>query len=96
MKILHIFDEEEDKLLFWVDGIEGGPVIYADNVVEGEAKIKALFEYGEFAKGVLKVKELGKKINEYCKQYEGTDKYNDVVLAIQFGYHLKEKEENGK
>lgn len=31
---------------------------------------------------------IGKKIIEYCKQYEGTDKYNDVLKAIEFGYQL--------
>lgn len=32
---------------------------------------------------------VGEKIVEYCKQYEGTNKYNDVLKAIEFGYKLK-------
>lgn len=32
---------------------------------------------------------IGEKIVEYCKQYEGTNKYNDVLKAIEFGYKLK-------
>ena len=39
MKILHKFDEDEGRLLFWVDGIVGGPVIYADTVEEGSGKV---------------------------------------------------------
>jgi len=31
---------------------------------------------------------IGEKIVEYCKQYEGTNKYNDVLKAIEFGYQL--------
>lgn len=31
---------------------------------------------------------IGEKIVEYCKQYEGTNKYNDVLEAIEFGYQL--------
>lgn len=30
----------------------------------------------------------GKEIVDYCKQYEGTDKYNVAMLAIEFGYQL--------
>ena len=33
-------------------------------------------------------KELGEKIVEYCKQYEGTDKYDVAMLAIAKGYQL--------
>ena len=32
--------------------------------------------------------EIGEKIVQYCKKYEGTNKYNDVLKAIEFGYQL--------
>lgn len=32
--------------------------------------------------------EIGKQIIEYCKHYEGTDIYNAVILAIEYGYQL--------
>lgn len=37
-------------------------------------------------------KELGEKIVEYCKQYEGTDKYDVAMLAIAKGYELGEED----
>lgn len=41
--------------------------------------------------------EIGKQIVEYCKNYEGTDMYNAVILAIEYGYQLALKNEgNGK
>ena len=46
MEIKYKLDTEEGKLLFWVDGITGGPVIYADTVEEGEAKVRELMEVG--------------------------------------------------
>jgi hypothetical protein len=36
--------------------------------------------------------ELGSKIVEYAKKYEGTTKYNDILLAIEFGYNLHNEE----
>ena len=44
MEIKYKLDTEEGRLLFWVDGITGGPVIYADTVEEGEAKVRELME----------------------------------------------------
>lgn len=35
----------------------------------------------------------GEEISAYCKQYEGTDKYNVAMLAIEFGYQLALKSE---
>ena len=32
--------------------------------------------------------EIGEKIVQYCKKYEGTNKYNDILKAIEFGYQL--------
>lgn len=40
---------------------------------------------------VIDDKILGKKIVEYAKPFEGTGKYNDILLAIEFGYHLNNK-----
>lgn len=61
MKIKNKFDEDEGKLLFWVDGIEGGPVIYANTVEEGEAKVKELMKLGDSLKQMLiQIKENGK------------------------------------
>lgn len=37
-------------------------------------------------------KELGEKIVEYCKKYEGTDKYDAVMLAMAKGYELAEED----
>lgn len=36
--------------------------------------------------------KLGKEVVEYCKQYEGTDKYDVAMLAIAKGYELGEKD----
>ena len=33
--------------------------------------------------------EIGEKIVQYCKKYEGTNKYNDILKAIEFGYNLQ-------
>ena len=35
---------------------------------------------------------IGKEIIKYCKDYEGTDKYNAVILAIEFGFKLALKQ----
>ena len=32
--------------------------------------------------------EQGNKIIEFTKKYQGTDKHNDIMLAIEFGYQL--------
>jgi len=37
--------------------------------------------------------EIGEKIVKYCKKYEGTNKYNDVLKAIEFGYQLSLNED---
>ena len=36
--------------------------------------------------------KLGKEVVEYCKQYEGTDKYDVAMLAIAKGYALGEED----
>lgn len=36
----------------------------------------------------LDLDKMGKEIIEYSKQYEGTNKYDDVMKAIEFGYQL--------
>ena len=36
--------------------------------------------------------KLGKEVVEYCKQYEGTDKYDVAMLAIAKGYKLGEED----
>lgn len=36
--------------------------------------------------------ELGDKITKYTLKYMGTPQYNDIILAIEFGYHLREEE----
>jgi len=36
--------------------------------------------------------KLGKEIKNYFKQYEGTDKYDVVMLAIAKGYNLGEED----
>ena len=38
--------------------------------------------------------EFGNKVLEYCKQFEGTDKYNVAMLAIEFGYNLAKTEKS--
>jgi hypothetical protein len=42
----------------------------------------------DFNKQETTLKEMGKKVAEYCKQYVGTDKYDVAMLAIEFGYNL--------
>ena len=36
--------------------------------------------------------KLGKEVVEYCKKYEGTDKYDVAMLAIAKGYELGEED----
>jgi hypothetical protein len=36
--------------------------------------------------------KMGEEVVTYCKQYEGTDKYNVAMLAIEFGYQLALKQ----
>ena len=36
--------------------------------------------------------KLGKEVVEYCKQYEGTDKYDVAMSAISKGYELGEED----
>jgi hypothetical protein len=37
--------------------------------------------------------KMGEEVVTYCKQYEGTDKYDVVMLAIEFGYQLALKQQ---
>jgi hypothetical protein len=37
--------------------------------------------------------KMGEEVVTYCKQYEGTDKYNVAMLAIEFGYQLALKQQ---
>ena len=42
---------------------------------------------------------LGKEILDYAKKFEGKRSYNEILLAIEFGYNLALKyeiEDNGK
>lgn len=39
----------------------------------------------------LNQQKVGEDLMLYCKKYEGTDKYNDVMLAIEFGMSLYQK-----
>jgi hypothetical protein len=57
-------------------------------------KIHGTISWSELMKKDLPQQEtpeeiMGKKVAEYCKQYEGTDKYNVAMLAVEFGYNLK-------
>ena len=40
----------------------------------------------------MKKDKLEKEVVEYCKQYEGTDKYDVAMLAIAKGYELGEED----
>lgn len=42
---------------------------------------------------VFNEEKLGEEISKYCKKYENTNKYNDVMKAIEFGYQLALKTE---
>lgn len=37
--------------------------------------------------------EMGREVVEYAKKFEGTPSYNDIMLAIEFGYQLALKYE---
>jgi hypothetical protein len=43
--------------------------------------------------GDSRKQERGEEIIAYCKQFEGTDKYDVAMLAIEFGYQLALKSE---
>ena len=50
---------------------------------EVEAGRSSAYEYEIFY-----AQEVGEKIVAYAKRYEGTDRYNAIILAIEFGYQL--------
>lgn len=65
--------------------------------VETVKKIHGTTSWRELMQKGLPIQEtqeeiMGKKVVEYCKQYEGTDKYDVAMLAIEFGYNLKNDE----
>lgn len=43
---------------------------------------------------VQKTEERGQRIVDYLDMYKGTNLYNEIVLAIEFGYQLRMEEEN--
>ena len=36
----------------------------------------------------------GEKIVQYLKKYEGQSIYNEIALAIEFGYQIKQEEDD--
>jgi len=48
----------------------------------------------EIEEQIQKTEQRGQKIVDYLKMYEGTNLYNEIALAIEFGYQLKLEEEN--
>lgn len=43
---------------------------------------------------VQKTEERGQRIVNYLDMYKGTNLYNEIALAIEFGYQLAIEEEN--
>mgnify|MGYP003404102862 FL=1 len=42
---------------------------------------------------VQKTEERGQRIVNYLDMYKGTNLYNEIALAIEFGYQLRMEEE---
>lgn len=45
---------------------------------------------------VQKTEERGQRIVDYLDMYKGTNLYNEIALAIEFGYQLGEEYYNEK
>ena len=43
---------------------------------------------------VQKTEDRGQRIVDYLDMYKGTNLYNEIALAIEFGYQLRMEEEN--
>lgn len=41
---------------------------------------------------IVENEEIGKKIREYCEKYENTPMYDEILLAIEFGYNLNKEQ----
>lgn len=71
VKITHKFDKDEGRYLFRLEGVVGGPLIYADSIEEGNAKMKELVSFGDFAKLVTFIKhKVIETIDSAIKQHE--------------------------
>ena len=42
---------------------------------------------------ITETQKAGEEIINFTKEFEGTDKYNSIMLAIEFGYQLALKYE---
>lgn len=45
---------------------------------------------------IKQTEKLGKAVVDYLKMYEGDKMYNEIALAIEFGYQLCLENENNK
>jgi hypothetical protein len=50
----------------------------------------------EIEQQVRQTEERGQKIVDYLKMYEGSSLYNEIALAIEFGFKLGEEYYNEK
>jgi hypothetical protein len=83
------FDNKDNEL---VEGVFN-PENWGKRLVKEEPDYTALLKpVGTWQETTLE-EAIGKKAVDYCKQYEGTDKYNVAMLAIEFGYQLKLEED---
>lgn len=57
MEIAHIFDPIEEKYLFYLKNEQGGPIIYADTIEEGEKIVKELVKVGQQMVHLIEVGE---------------------------------------
>lgn len=49
---------------------------------------------GEVEQQVKQTEERGQRIVNYLDMYKDTNLYNEIALAIEFGYQLRMEEEN--
>jgi hypothetical protein len=47
----------------------------------------------EMEKQIAFTQEMGEKIVKYLEKYKGQSIYNEIAVAIEFGYHLKQEED---
>jgi len=48
----------------------------------------------EIESQVKQTEERGQRVVKYLNLYKGTNLYNEIALAIEFGYQLRTEEEN--
>lgn len=77
------------KQKYSLNGYAYGEHIKHYPIEEFELIEYSLFGAATVEKNTQSLIDLGKEINLYASKYRGSGMYNDILLAIEFGYNLK-------